>query len=160
MDLYIPPVVAVIGGIAIVGICFAFRIPIFILGVLSLVLLVYTVVLSLDMFKNEYKSMNILQSIGSVLRFIPTNNLASILIIATVIILALGYIINLFGIKAMFTNASMRVSNIFNYTSKSAYLTPNSQSANYTIDRSMDRSANQYSTTANRNYKSAFNRAL
>jgi hypothetical protein len=157
MDLYIPPVVAVIGGVAIVGICFAFRIPIFILGVLSLVLLVYTVVLSLDMFKNEYENMNILQSIGSIIRFIPTNNLASILIITVVIILALGYIINLFGIKALFTNASMKVSNMFNYTGKSAYLTPNSQSANYSIDRSMDRSANQYNTTA---YKSAFNRAL
>jgi len=157
MDLYIPPVVAVIGGVAIVGICFAFRIPIFILGVLSLVLLVYTAVLSFDMFKHEYASMNILQTIGSILRFIPTNNLASILIITTVIILALGYIINLFGIKALFTNASMKVSNLFNYTSKSAYLTPNSQSANYSIDRSMDRSANQYNTTA---YKSAFNRAL
>jgi hypothetical protein len=155
MDLYIPPVVAVIGGAAIVGLCFAFRIPIFILGVLSLVLLIYTVVLSLNMFKNEYENVNILKSLSSIIPFVSSNTLGPILIIGVVIILALGYIINLFGIKGMITNASMP--SISNYMNRSSYISPNSQSANYTIDRNIDRSINQFNTTA---YKSAFNRAL
>ena len=155
MDPYIPPVGAILGGAVIVGLCFAFRIPIFILGVLSIILLVYTVMLNFNMFKNEYENINVLKNIGSILMFIPTSALGPVLLIGLVIILALGYIINLFGIKGMITNASMP--SISNYSNKSSYLSPNSQSANYTIERNMNRSINQVNTTA---YKSAFNRAL
>jgi hypothetical protein len=107
------------------------------------------------MFKKEYENLNILNSVGSIIPFLSSNNAAPVLLIGVVILLALGYIIQLFGFTALFKNESIQ--SVSNYTNKSSYLTPNSQSANYTMNRNMNRSANQYNTTA---YKSAFNRAL
>jgi hypothetical protein len=148
MDVYIPPVVAILGGLAAVGLCFAFRIPIFLLGVVSLILLVYTAVLNRNMFEIEYNNMKFGESIASLFNTIPSTGFVSILIITVVIILALGYILYLFGLSSLITNAPMYISSIGTSLMSSPVLaTPASQYQNI-------------NTSARRNYASNFNRAL
>jgi hypothetical protein len=146
MDIYTPPIIAVVGGLVVVVLCFALRIPIFVIGLLSLVLLLYTVVLNRNMFEVEYNNMTFAKSIGALFNnSVPTNGLASMLIITTVIILALGYIINLFGLSSLYTNASMRLSSVM-----PVYSTPQNQYKNIDFANS----------GARRDYASNFNRAL
>ena len=153
MDVYIPPVVAILGGLAAVGLCFAFRIPIFLLGIASLILLVYTVVLNRNMFENEYNNMTFGKSIASLFNTVPSNGLASILIITTVIILALGYILHLFGLSSFVTNAPMYISSIGTSIMSSPVLSlPASQYQNI--------NTSARNTSGRRNYASNFNRAL
>jgi hypothetical protein len=148
MDIYTPPIVAVIGGLALVGLCFALRIPIFIVGLLSLVLLCITIVLNRNMFEIEYDNMTFGKAIGGLLNTVPTNGLASMMIIATVTILALGYIINLFGLSSLYTNATMRLSSIV----PTSFMASTPQAQYRDIDYS--------NTSARRNYASNFNRAI
>lgn len=155
MDVYIPPVVAVLGGLAAVGLCFAFRIPIFLLGVASLILLVYTVVLNRNMFEIEYNNMTFGKSIASLLNTVPSNGFVSIMIITTVIILALGYILYLFGLSSFVTNAPMYISSIgtsFMSQPSAVLATPAGQYQNI--------NTSARNTSARRNYASNFNRAL
>jgi hypothetical protein len=137
MDVNIPPVVTVLGGLAVVGLCFAFRIPIFVLGLLSLILLAYTVAINRNMFEIDYDNMTFVNAISAFFGKAPVNGLPSLMIIATVIILALGYIIHLFGLSSLFTNAPM-------FQGQSA---PQSQYRNV-------------NSTGRRNFVSALNRAV
>jgi hypothetical protein len=137
MDVNIPPVVAILGGLGLVGLCFAFKIPIFVLGLLSLILLVYTVIVNRSIFQVDYDAMTFGKSIAAFFGKAPTNGLPSLMIIATVIILALGYIIHLFGLSSLFTNAPM-------FQGQSA---PQSQYRNV-------------NSTGRRNFISALNRAV
>lgn len=142
MDINIPPLLTVLGGVAVVGLCFALRIPIFLLGLLSLILLAYTIVLNRNMFQMEYENMTFMRSLAALVNSAPTSGLASILIITVVIILALGYIIYLFGLTSLLTNAPMQIPS---FSGSSASLsTPQSQSRNITSN----------------SYLSAFNRAI
>jgi len=153
MNVYIPPVVAVLGGLAVVGLCFAFRIPIFLLGLLSLILLVYTIILNRNMFEIDYSNMTFGKSIAALLNTVPSNGLASIIIIAVVIILALGYILYLFGLSSFITNAPMQFSSVIPSSFSSVASTPARQYNN--ISNPIG-----YSDSARRNYASNFNRAL
>ena len=153
MDVYIPPVVAVLGGLAAVGLCFAFRIPIFLLGVASLILLVYTIVLNRNMFEIEYNNMTFAKSIAALFNTVPSTGFVSILIITVVIILALGYILYLFGLTSLITNAPMYISSIgTSLISSPAVSTPVSQYHNINTTAK--------NSSARRNYASNFNRAL
>jgi len=96
MDVYFPPIAAVTGGIVVVGLCFLLRIPIFLIGLLSLVILIYTLVVHSSIFGFEYKTMNAPE-------FLKQN--APIFIIVAVILISLGYILYLFGPKGAVKNA-------------------------------------------------------
>ena len=98
MDVYFPPIAAVTGGIVVVGLCFLLRIPIFLIGVLSVVVLIYTLTIHTSIFGSEYKTMNAPE-------FLKQN--APIFIILAVILIALGYILYLFGPKGAVENASI-----------------------------------------------------
>jgi hypothetical protein len=145
MDIYTPPILAVVAGLVVVGLCFALRIPIFVIGILSLVFLLFTVILNRNMFEIEYNNMTFGKSIGALLNTVPTSGLASMLIIATVIILALGYILYLFGLSSLYTNASMKMASVM-----PSYSTPQNQYRNIDFANS----------GARRDYASNFNRAL
>ena len=97
-----PPIAAVTGAIVVVGLCFILRIPIFLIGLLSAVVLIYTLFIHRSIFANEYKTMSLPE-------FFKAN--APIFIILAVIIIALGYILYLFGPKGAVQNAPMLSSN-------------------------------------------------
>jgi hypothetical protein len=144
MEVNIPPVATVLGGLVFIGACFVFRIPIFIVGLLSLVFLVYTIILNRNLFENEYKNMTIMKSIASLFNSALTNGFVSIILVVTIIILALGYILYIFGASSFVGNAPMQMPSI---SAPNSYSTPQSQYRNY--------------NSAQRNsYISAFNRAI
>jgi len=130
MDYNIPPVATVLGGIAIVGLCFIFRIPVFLLGVFSLLLLAYTIVLNKNMFDLEYSQMSFFKSVASATGISESNSVASILIVSTVIILALGYLVHLFGFNIVFTNPGMQTITVPTFQSLGFQSTPQSQRRN------------------------------
>lgn len=144
MDVNIPPVVTVLGGLGVVALCFVLRIPIFLVGLLSLLLLAYTIVLNRNMFEIDYDNMTFVKSIAAVFGTAPVNGLPSILLISTVIILALGYIIYLFGLSSLFTNAAMILPS---FSSLSLSRSPQSQALSTPQSR-------------NSGFVSAFNRAI
>lgn len=98
MDVYFPPIAAVTGGIVVVGLCFLLRIPIFLIGLLSVIVLIYTLTIHSNIFGFEYKTMNAPE-------FLKQN--APIFIILAVILISLGYILYLFGPKGAVQNASI-----------------------------------------------------
>jgi hypothetical protein len=98
MDVYFPPIAAVTGGIVVVGLCFLLRIPIFLIGLLSVIVLIYTLTIHSNIFGFEYKTMNVPE-------FLKQN--APIFIILAVILISLGYILYLFGPKGAVQNASI-----------------------------------------------------
>ena len=93
-----PPIAAVTGGIVVVALCFLLRIPIFIVGVISIILLLYTLTIHGSIFGLEYKTM-------SAPEFLKQN--ASIFIVVAIILVALGYILYLFGPKGAVQNAPL-----------------------------------------------------
>jgi hypothetical protein len=149
MDVNIPPLVTVLGGLGVVALCFALRIPIFLVGLLSLILLAYTVVLNRNMFEIDYDKMTFVKSIAAVFGTAPVNGLPSILLIATVVILALGYIIYLFGLSSLFTNAVMILPS---FSSLSLSRSPQGQA--------LSTPQSQYKNYKNSGFVSAFNRAI
>jgi hypothetical protein len=78
--------------------CFYFKIPIFILGALSLVMMGYTVYLNRSMFASDY----INQKAPSFL-----SDHASLIITAFVILMALLYILQLQGLSSFVSNWKM-----------------------------------------------------
>jgi hypothetical protein len=95
MDQYIPPVAAVATGLCTVFLCFLIRIPFFIVGLLSLILVVYALQDHLYRFTTDYRNF-------SAPDFLKQN--ASILIVSLVIILSLGFLLLKFGPKAVAQN--------------------------------------------------------
>ena len=95
MDQYIPPLVAVTSGIVVVFLCFFMRIPFFIVGLLSIFLVIYALQDHLYRFAVDYHNF-------SAPTLIKQN--ASILIISLVILLSLGFLLLKFGSKAITTN--------------------------------------------------------
>jgi cellobiose-specific phosphotransferase system component IIC len=98
-----PPIAAVTGGITIILLCFLLRIPIFLIGIVSVILLIYTIFLHTSLFQLEYKTM-------SAPAFLKQN--APIFIILAVILIALAYILYLFGPKAIITNEALTTSSL------------------------------------------------
>ena len=150
MEVNIPPVVTVIAGAVVVGLCFALRIPIFLVGVLALVLLAYTIVLNRNIFDIEYENMTFAKTAAGIFNVLPGTGIGSLMLTATIVILSLGYIIYLFGLSSLVTNAAMSLPRGFTSLSASSeYSAPQSQYKNYNA------------APAPRNsYVSAFNRAI
>ena len=95
MDQYIPPLVAVTSGVVVVFLCFFMRVPFFIVGLLSIFLVIYALQDHLYRFAVDYHNF-------SAPALIKQN--ASILIISLVILLSLGFLLLKFGSKAITTN--------------------------------------------------------
>jgi hypothetical protein len=108
MEYNVHPVVTILGGVAIVGLCFIFRIPVFLLGIISLLLLLYTIVLNKNMFDIEYSQIGFFKGVASLTGTSESSSIASIVLVSTVIILALGYLIHLFGYNIVFSNPGMQ----------------------------------------------------
>jgi len=121
MEVYTPPIAAVTGGIVVVILCFMLRIPIFLIGLLSAVVLVYTIFVHRSIFNNEYKTMSLPE-------FFKAN--APIFIILAVIVIALGYILYLFGPKGAIHNAPMLSSNS-THTAHSSWFGSNSSESKF-----------------------------
>ena len=99
MDQYVPPIYAIGMGAFFVLSAFYLRVPFFIVGLLSLALALYTLQDHLSRFGLEYKNF-------SAPEFLKQN--ASILIIAVVILLSIGFLILKFGPKAVVRNQSIQ----------------------------------------------------
>ena len=95
MDQYVPPIYAITTGMLIVILCFFIRIPFFIVGLLSLLLVIYALQDHFIMFATDYKSF-------SAPDFLKQN--ASVIIIAVVILFSIMFIILKFGSKGMISN--------------------------------------------------------
>jgi len=100
----IPPLLAITGGIVVVGLCFLLRIPMFLLGILSVVLLAYTLMVHQSMFAIEYATMSLPQ-------FLTSN--APLFMILAVIIFSLGYILYLFGPRGAVSTSTMAQPSFF-----------------------------------------------
>ena len=147
MEVNIPPLASVVGGLVVVGLCFALRIPIFIVGILSLLLLAYTVVLNRNIFEIDYDNMTFAKSVAAVFSSLSISGLPSIIIITTIVVFALGYILYLFGLSGIFKNAAI------------SFPSFSTQSANRNFqNQSMPQ--NQYKNYKNSGFVSAFNRAI
>jgi hypothetical protein len=99
MDQYIPPVYAVGVGAFLVLTCFYLRIPFFVVGVISILILLYALQDHFITFSSDYKNFSA-----------PTffKNNAPVLIIGVVILLSIGFLILKFGPKAITTNEPIR----------------------------------------------------
>lgn len=95
MDQYVPPLIAVTGGVVIVFLCFTLRIPFFLVGLLSVLMVLYTFQDHIIQFGYQYSS-------ASAPAFFKDN--ASIFITLLVIILSIGFLLFKFGPKAITTN--------------------------------------------------------
>jgi hypothetical protein len=98
MDQYVPPIYAIGMGSFFVLSAFYLRIPFFIVGLLSLLLVIYALQDHLIRFGIDYKNF-------SAPDFLKQN--ASVLIIAIVILFSIGFLILKFGAKAIVSNQSM-----------------------------------------------------
>ena len=101
MDEYIPPLVAVTTGISVICLCFFMKIPFFLIGIISVFLVIYALRDHLMRFVLDYQHF-------SAPNFLREN--ASVLIITLVIILSLGYLLLRFGKKAVVTNQPTNIS--------------------------------------------------
>ena len=95
MDQYVPPLVAMTTGVIIVLLCFVVRIPFFIIGLLSLVMVGYALQDHIIRFSSDYKN-------ATSPAFFRNN--ASLLIISLVIIMSLGFLLLKFGPKTITMN--------------------------------------------------------
>jgi len=95
MDEYIPPLIAVTTGVLVVCLCFFMRIPFFLVGILAIALVFYTLQDHLMRFVSDYQHF-------SAPSFLKEN--APVLIITVVILLSLGFLILKFGPIAVVTN--------------------------------------------------------
>ena len=95
MDQYLPPVTAVATGMVAVFLCFFMRVPFFIVGLLSIFLVIYALQDHLYRFAVDYHNF----SAPSMIK-----QHASTLIISLVILLSLGFLLLKFGPKAIITN--------------------------------------------------------
>lgn len=96
MDQYVPPLVAVATGIVIVLLCFILRVPFFIIGLLSIVMIGYTLQDHMIRFMYEYQH-------AMSPAFLRKN--ASIFIIGLVILMSLGFLLLKFGPSTITNNA-------------------------------------------------------
>ena len=123
--MYIPPLLAVTGGIVVVVLCFLLRIPIFLLGLLSVALLAYTFIVHRSLFATEYATMSLPQ-------FLTSN--ASIFMILAVTVFALGYILYLFGPRGAVSTTTMAQPSFFSRIFGQATTTRPQQRRSYSYD--------------------------
>jgi len=95
MDQYVPPLVAVTTGTVVIFLCFTLRIPFFLVGLLSVAMVIYAFQDHIIQFGSQYSSV-------TAPAFFKDN--ASIFITLLVIILSLGFLLFQFGPKAITTN--------------------------------------------------------
>jgi len=97
MDQYVPPLVAVTTGIVVVGLCFVLRIPFFLVGLLSILMVIYVFQDHSFQFSHDYAN----PTVPNIFK-----DHAPIFMITIVIALAIGFLLFRFGPKAITTNAS------------------------------------------------------
>lgn len=95
MDQYLPPLVAVTTGVVVIFFCFTLRIPFFLVGLLSIGMMLYAFQDHIVQFSYQYSNM-------SAPSFFKNN--ASILITTLVIIISLGFLLFAFGPRAIVSN--------------------------------------------------------
>ena len=95
MDQYVPPLVAVTTGAVIIFLCFTLRIPFFLVGLLSVAMVIYAFQDHIVQFGSQYSS-------ATAPAFFKDN--ASIFITVLVIILSLGFLLFRFGPTTITTN--------------------------------------------------------
>jgi hypothetical protein len=95
MDQYVPPLVAVTTGAVIIFLCFTLRIPFFLVGLLSVAMVIYAFQDHIIQFGSQYSS-------ATAPAFFKDN--ASIFITLLVIILSLGFLLFRFGPTTITTN--------------------------------------------------------
>ena len=95
MDQYLPPLVAVTTGVVVIFFCFTLRIPFFLVGLLSIAMMLYAFQDHIVQFSYQYSNM-------SAPSFFKDN--ASILITTLVIIISLGFLLFTFGPRAIVSN--------------------------------------------------------
>ena len=86
MQFYVPPIFTVILGLLVVGGIFIARVPVIIVGIISLALLVYTFYLHTTLYGIDYRSMSLGEGVKSAAPFI---------LIGAVILMSIGYILML-----------------------------------------------------------------
>jgi hypothetical protein len=82
----VPAVLTVLLAVVTVGLIFVVRTPIFIIGILSLILLIVTIYFHISLYQTEYRSMTLAEGVKS---------LAPMLLIGAVIVMSIGYILML-----------------------------------------------------------------
>jgi hypothetical protein len=95
MDQYIPPIYAVASGMVLVLLCFTLRIPFFIIGLVSILFVIYSFRDHMYRFSGDYHNF-------SAPDFFKQH--ASTLIITIVIVMSLGFLLLRFGPRAVMTN--------------------------------------------------------
>lgn len=95
MDQYVPPLVAVTTGAVVIFLCFTLRIPFFLVGLLSIAMVLYA-------FQDHIIQFGSLYSSVTAPAFFKDN--ASIFITLIVIILSLGFLLFQFGPRTITTN--------------------------------------------------------
>jgi len=95
MDQYVPPLVAMTTGVVVILLCFVLRIPFFIVGLLSLVMIGYVLQDHMIRFSSDYRN--------AISPAFFRNN-ASLLIISLVILMSIGFLLLKFGPKAISSN--------------------------------------------------------
>jgi hypothetical protein len=95
MDQYVPPLVAVTTGTVVIFLCFTLRIPFFLVGLLSIAMVIYAFQDHIIQFGSQYSSL-------TAPTFFKDN--ASIFITVLVIILSLGFLLFRFGPTTITTN--------------------------------------------------------
>jgi hypothetical protein len=95
MDQYLPPLVAVTVGVVIIFLCFTLRIPFFLVGFLSICMVIYAFQDHVVQFGNQYSTV-------TAPTFFKEN--ASIFITIIVIILSLGFLLFRFGPRTITNN--------------------------------------------------------
>ena len=95
MDQYVPPLVAMTTGVVVILLCFVLRIPFFVIGLLSLVMVGYALQDHMIRFSSDYRN--------AISPAFFRNN-ASLLIISLVILMSLGFLLLKFGPKTIMSN--------------------------------------------------------
>jgi hypothetical protein len=150
MDQYVPPLIAVTGGAVIVFLCFTLRIPFFLVGLLSVIMVLYTFQDHIIQFGYQYSS-------ETAPAFFKDN--ASIFITLLVIILSLGFLLFKFGPKAMTTNEKMSFGQVQQKSSPGLFdgffkmfQNPSSGQATQPARYDRSRSYNDYGRSSSYNY--------
>lgn len=90
IGLYLPPLITVALAIFLILVVFTSRVPLLVVAILAIVLILYTVFQHLDLFNPYYRTMDLSSIAGAY---------ATPILITTIILMAIGYILFLMGIK-------------------------------------------------------------
>ena len=90
IGLYLPPLIIVSLAIGLILVVFTSRVPVLVIAILAIVLILFTVFQHLEMFNPYYRTMDLSSIAGAY---------ATPILITVIILIAIGYILFLMGIK-------------------------------------------------------------